>query len=619
MFKHANQSLRIKTTTKSTLQWLVLLLVATALFETEYFANLDDRFNDHWRREIASVSLPDDSILIIEIDDKSLTELESEIGRWPWPRSVHAFLVDGLINAGAKAVVFDILFSERDLYQPDADKYFAETVSAKKNIFFAVTQLAKDSPVDAVSIDILPENFINKRGNVSKSNTQININLPWIINVADWNIGLIDFFADKDGIARKYPILTVYDDWELFSLPQKVVSFVLPNKEQVNANIVNLKYKSGDLFNYLSYFDARYLLDNQDKLELFKDKIVLIGPNATGLHDFHNTPLTSKYPGTAVLATAIDNLLNDDFLEITNRNYGLLLLLMLISLLWLITLYFDGYKKQLIYSNLFILIAALGLYFMSFTLAESDTLFPSVSIMVLVISAMVIIIFYRGLKEYLSRQHTLQTFSSFMDPVIVKQLINDEDWQQKIANKSSQVSVLFSDIRGFTTLSEKRSAEEIMQILNAYFDSQVEAIFSTRGTLDKFIGDAIMAFWGAPVEDENHAINAVQAALMMVDNLMVFRETLPQELRSFDVGIGVHSGEAVVGMLGSSKRFDYTAIGDTVNLASRIEGATKGVARVLVSETTMKLCGDAFKFEYSGEFSVKGREEKVKLYKPSLI
>jgi adenylate cyclase len=157
-----------------------------------------------------------------------------------------------------------------------------------------------------------------------------------------------------------------------------------------------------------------------------------------------------------------------------------------------------------------------------------------------------------------------------------------------------------------------------MQILNAYFDSQVEAIFNTRGTLDKFIGDAIMAFWGAPVEDEEHAINAVKAALMMVDNLMLFRETLPEDLRGFDVGIGVHSGEAVVGMLGSTKRFDYTAIGDTVNLASRIEGATKDVARILVSEATMILCGDRFKFEYSGEFSVKGREEKVKLYKPSV-
>lgn len=125
-----------------------------------------------------------------------------------------------------------------------------------------------------------------------------------------------------------------------------------------------------------------------------------------------------------------------------------------------------------------------------------------------------------------------------------------------------------------------------------------------------------MAFWGAPIEDEKHAENAVVTALIMVDNLLAFRKTLPKELQNFDVGIGIHSGEAVVGMLGSKRRFDYTAIGDTVNLASRIEGVTKGRARVLVSQATKDLCENKFEFIYSGEFSVKGREAKVKLYEP---
>jgi len=173
MFERQAHKSKIKNKTKSTIQWILLLIVVSVLFEIEYFISLDDRFNDHWRREIASKNLPDDSILIIEIDDKSLTEMESEVGRWPWPRTTHAFLVEGLVEAGAKVIVFDILFSERDLYRPDADEFFSETVSLKENVFFAATQLAKDSPVDAVSIDILPSDFFYYKNERNVASTKI--------------------------------------------------------------------------------------------------------------------------------------------------------------------------------------------------------------------------------------------------------------------------------------------------------------------------------------------------------------------------------------------------------------------------------------------------------------
>ncbi len=153
-----------------------------------------------------------------------------------------------------------------------------------------------------------------------------------------------------------------------------------------------------------------------------------------------------------------------------------------------------------------------------------------------------------------------------------------------------------------------------MSLLNAYFTKQVGVIFKNHGTLDKFIGDAIMAFWGAPLPDEQHAVNAVNAALDMVDALEDFRTA--HGLADFDVGIGIHSGPAVVGMLGCDQRLEYTAIGDTVNLGSRLEGVTKGIARILVSQSTRDLCGEQFEFLPHGSCKVKGREEPVNIYEP---
>jgi adenylate cyclase len=195
-----------------------------------------------------------------------------------------------------------------------------------------------------------------------------------------------------------------------------------------------------------------------------------------------------------------------------------------------------------------------------------------------------------------------------------------------LSGKSRQISVLFSDIRGFTTLSEGSTPEEVVELLNAYFTLQAEAVFQQQGTLDKYIGDAIMAFWGAPTEQPDHALRAVAAAMEMSDKLEQFREQLAQQGKTvgqnLEIGIGVHSGPAVVGFIGSPNKQEYTAIGDTVNLTSRIEGQTKGISRVLVSEDTRQLCelqanGHCpYDFIDHGSYEVKGRSRAVRLYEP---
>jgi adenylate cyclase len=225
-------------------------------------------------------------------------------------------------------------------------------------------------------------------------------------------------------------------------------------------------------------------------------------------------------------------------------------------------------------------------------------------------------------SERRARERAVAAFGRFLDPRVVKVLVESGETTQSLSGKSREITVLFSDIRGFTTLSEKRTPEQVVELLNAYFTSQSDVIFRHEGTLDKYIGDAIMAFWNAPVDQPDHAIRAVDAALEMSVRLDHFRVQAGELGQGLDIGIGVHSGPAVVGFIGSENRQDYTAIGDTVNLSSRIEGLTKGVARVLVSAETKDLCeqqnGEScpFVFDDRGSFAVKGRAQPVRLYEP---
>jgi len=217
------------------------------------------------------------------------------------------------------------------------------------------------------------------------------------------------------------------------------------------------------------------------------------------------------------------------------------------------------------------------------------------------------------LRERRQRQAAMTQFSRFTNPHVARQLVE----RGGIETARRDVTLLFSDIRGFTTLSETRKPEEVVALLNRYFSLQVDVVFHHGGSLDKFIGDCIMAIWGAPLDDPEHARRAVACALDMADTLQAFKRELGAEHTDFDVGIGLHSGAAVVGLMGSQKRLEYTAIGDTVNLASRIEGLTKDAKRrILVSRDTMELCGSDFDFVPADSYKVKRRAQEIELFEP---
>lgn len=593
--------------------WLAFGLVAVLLPLLHLWAPAQRWSNVHgdWLiRQRAALQTPDPRIVVVDIDDTSLQALVGEAGKWPWPRSMHAELLEHLLAQQAEAVVFDVLFSEADRFHPDADAYFGEVLAASNRVYLAALQQQASDPAKAPLLadypptaGLLPGRDARQRGVLL---------LPWAVAPEHWKTGTINFTQDVDGVGRRYDTHRRFGDWRMPSLPARVAQdrgVTLPA-----ADSFLLDWRSAERVPYPRISFAAALAQargeaGQLPADYFAGKIVVIGTTAAGLYDLRRTPLDDLYPAVFILATAIDNLLNGQQLHAAPA-WGMALL----GIVLLLGLHLLLLRERLLVAGLLTLGASGALLLGSYVLVLQGVLvsvLPSLLALWLLL-ALALAVFYRRRRRQLS--DTISLFSRFLDPKVVAQLVARENPQGLLASRECQLTVLFSDIRGFTTMSERHSAQEIMQILENYFAGQVDVLFRHHATLDKFIGDAIMAFWGAPQDNPNQAVDAVGAALEMIDNVERYRRDFDHP--DFDIGIGLHTGPAVVGMVGTSKRYDYTAIGDTVNLASRIEGLTKDRARLLVSAATMQACGDAFDFVPHGDFQVKGRVEPVTLFEP---
>jgi len=364
--------------------------------------------------------------------------------------------------------------------------------------------------------------------------------------------------------------------------------------------------------------------DLQALREKFHDKVILIGSSATSSFDQHLTPLGASYPGVELVATAIDNLLNHNALRVISPWGPFCLGVLLIVLL---ALAFARRINPMLTGAILLAVTAAALLAADLSIMRLWML-PVATPLTFAWTWFLVAAIAGYLRERRSREQAVALFGRFLNPAVVRKIVDQGETVESLSGRSSEITVLFSDIRGFTTLSEAHPPHTVVALLNRYFERQVEVVFRHGGTLDKFIGDCIMAFWGAPIDDPAHARRAVAAALEMQETLVQFRQELHDEnsdLADFDVGIGVHTGTAVVGFIGARRKLDYTAIGDTVNLASRVEGLTKGVARVLVSRETMEACmetrtgAEDLGFDLRGSFAVKGRIAEVELYEPRRI
>ena len=576
---------------------------------TEAFSN---RVADFFLRQHAKGLAADPDIVILAIDEASVTGMAGYAGRWPWPRSVHGEVVEGIAAQKPKAIVFDVMFGEPDVFRPESDAAFNEAIAPLANVYFPTARHDPGGDAYGVPIKDIAPGFGAVRGLRSDPKAKIDVLLPLALKPGNWRLGLINFLQDRDGVGRRYLIFENAYGWRLPSLPARLAidfGWPLPGDDDFM-----IGWRGGVAAHQQVPFAAVWADFNTEKKtrapDEFRDKVVVIGATATGLHDIRVTPISGAHPGVEILATAIDNLKNRHWLTVApawvSPVVAVALLAILTALLW----------AQVGIIRIGIgLVAVIALLLGGSWIALGQGLWMPVMTPVLFATAFFVLCALHDYRdERRARENAIREFSRFVNPHVVQELIAKGGLSR--AGESREVTILFSDIRGFTTLAETRAPGEVVDLLNRYFSLQVDVIFRHGGTLDKFIGDAIMACWGAPIDDPDQAQHAVAAALDMAATLETFRAGLGTSGTDFDVGIGIHSGPAVVGLIGSAARREYTAIGDTVNLASRIEGLTKGVARILVSEDTARKCRGAFDFTSRGHYKVKGRTAEVQLFEP---
>lgn len=555
---------------------LVSFLVILSLYKG-LFSNLENLIEDR----LFSKQPIDNRIIIVAIDDASL----AEYGQWPWPRATFADFFEKLEREQPSSVALDVMFAEKSRVGNADDARLTDVLS---KISYP---LVMPIEIRSVSQAILP--------------------LAQFTNNPSVDFGHVNLVVDADGVVRKYQPLQKYQN-------ENYASFGILSAENAGQNLYLENLPPEERIAYASKPGAIKRLSFKDAMEresgFFKDKIVFIGATAPDLHDEQQTPVSNGKLMSGIEIQA--NIANSKLQGLTLQPLSFAVssaIILLLSLLSALTFYFLKRVRLIFAANLVILFltAVFGII-----LFENGLVINFVHSLLSIILTFVLMFGYRYSVLDKEKREVRKVFEKYVSPQVLSRILQNPE-NVALGGEEREVTVLFSDIRSFTTLSEKMPPAELIAILNEYFDAMVEEILKHNGVLDKYIGDAIMAFWGAPIDDPLHADNALKASLGMAAALEKLNKSfIERGLPEIKNGIGLYSGPAIVGNVGAKQRFDYTVIGDTVNVASRLEGLCKNYSRTLIiGESTKNLLKENYgDLEQIDTAQVKGRAEPIKIY-----
>jgi adenylate cyclase len=623
------------------IQLIAIASVLLVLFFTRWLA--PDTFDTYeartydWRVSSRADKAPQSikEVTIIDIDDRTIDNLGSF---YRWPKEYWVRTLDYVNSGNPKAMVIDVIFDQNRI-NPQEDEEFINGISATKRLYNALYFDRADSLTFRPAMLHEPDG-LDWRKIILPFPQQILAQYPpqerlenkfvELIN-AGLSAGHANFIPDEDGVARWshlgvkfnekfYPTLSfrpVYDIIDgqdiRYSATENLIT-VEGNEKSIHIPVDEkgrflIRYQGGyKVFRTISFYDV---FDRRLQAETFSDKIVLFGTSLAGLYDLRVTPVNSRFPGVAIHANLIYSLLNEDFFT---QASDMLWLGIVVAFGFLFAFLFGKMRPVFaIVLGIFLVLAYLVSAFLVF---EFEGLWlPIIEPMLTVLVAFGTTFSYRYITEEKNKRFLRGVFSHYVTPSVVNELLANPD-KIKLGGERKNCTVMFSDVAGFTSISEKMAPEDLVHLLNEYLTQMTNIVFKYDGMLDKYEGDAIMAVFGAPVELKNAALNGVLCALEMQRELVNLRakwkaENQP-ELRA---RIGLNSGPMVVGNMGSESRFDYTVMGDSVNLGARLESANKQYGTyIMLGENTYEEVKSEILCRKLDMIRVKGKQEPVSVF-----
>jgi len=648
---------------------IVFLFHTSGAFQWRFVEQLENLLYDT-RIKITLPGGIDKRIVIVDIDESSL----SEIGRWPWGRDHVASMVDQLFDFyQIQLLGFDIVFSEpddssglsileklgrdelSDIYafqqkvdelrqRLDYDFVFRNSIFERQIVLGYYFQLLA-SEEGASENGILPLSVLSKK-DFSKNNKMFtrsapgyNANLPMLQEVAVGG-GHFNPWIDEDGVVRRVPLLIEYESKYYESLALAMARKILdidliePVFEEAlgNSSYPALEWlKLGNIripvdqfiqalvpfrggqrsFSYVSAADVIY--GRADK-SLLEDAIVLVGTTAPGLYDLRAVPMEKQYAGVEIHANLLAGIIDETIKKKPAYTQGAeFILLAIIGLgLSLFLPLMSPVLAGICTVSLIILVTLLNYSFWQ----SANLVMPLASSYLMILIIFLVNMSYGFFVERRGKRQIANMFGQYVPPELVNEM-SDDPSVVSFEAENRELTVLFSDVRGFTTLSESLSPGDLSLLMNEYLTAMTQIIHENRGTIDKYMGDAVMAFWGAPIHDEDHARHALQTGIAMLERLNnIQADFKARGWPEIKIGVGLNSGMMSVGDMGSTFRRAYTVLGDAVNLGSRLEGLTKNYGvEIIVGEATKKLIDD-YSYRELDLVRVKGKEEPVAIFEP---